>query len=92
MGILKIIEILFQIVILSLNQSIPIKSEWFRKNKKTYYILNYMVFVVIFTFINYERPDFRRLFKSSETFCLNEDTQPLAGGKTTYLPPCLMSV
>lgn len=54
MSILNIIETVCQIVLLSLNQSIPIKSSQIlgndsEKNKKTYE-LN-MVFVVIFTFI-----------------------------------------
>lgn len=54
MSILNIIEIVCQIVLLSLNQAIPIKSSQIfgndsEKNKKTYE-LN-MVFVVIFTFI-----------------------------------------
>ena len=54
MSILNIIELGFQIVILSLNQSIPIKSSQIfgkesEKNKKTYEL--HIVFVVIFTFI-----------------------------------------
>lgn len=79
MGILKIIEILFQIVILSLNQSIPIKSEWFRKNKKTYYILITHGICCHFYFHYYEGQISGDCLSLLRHLLLNEDTQPLAG-------------
>lgn len=84
MGILNIIEILFQIVILSLNQSIPIKSSQTfgndsEKNKKTYYILITHGICCHFYFNYYEGQISGDCLSLLRHLLLNEDTQPLAG-------------